>query len=423
MVRLKVLGIFGFGRGVPMLPRCHIGAPEALRPSWSVVLTRWYRLVLITLRSARLLDTVSRPMLHSTIWGRATSAHDRHSPPGEPVLSARKSRILNLLIGDYIRQATPIASESIARHGDLGVSPATIRNDVVELEQEDYITRPHTSAGSVPSDKGYRFYVESMMPSDLIPPEIQESIRARLADAERDLDDWTRVGAAILASLVGNLAIATFPKAPESRVKRVELVGLQDFLALMIVVFEQARLRRHLIRLQERQEPADLQESANKLSHILKGRTWQETESIDPELSPLEEEMFSSAVLMLKEEDRTDYRDHYLDGLRNLVRQPEFAEGDQVQTLVGAVEDGTLARAILDETPNRGVVRVVIGEEAQGDMLRPLSVVIGRYGVPGEAAGAVGAIGPVRMEYAKAIAGVELMASVMRSMVESVPSR
>jgi len=321
--------------------------------------------------------------------------------------------------------ATPIASESIARGGDLGVSPATIRNDVVELEQEGYITRPHTSAGSIPSDKGYRFYVESttQMPGELIPPEVRNSIRAQLTEAERDLDDWTKVGAAILASLVGNLAIATFPKAPKSRVRRVELVGLQDFFALMVVVFEQARLRRHLIRMKEHLEPADLQESANKISHILKGKTWQETESIDTDLSPLEREMFSSAVLMLKEEDRTDYRDHDLDGLRNLLGQPEFADGGQVQALVGAVEDGSLAQAILDETPKRGIVRVVIGEEAQGDMLRPMSVVIGRYGVPGGAAGAVGAVGPVRMEYTKAIAGVELMASVMSSMVEGVQSR
>ena len=157
--------------------------------------------------------------------------------------------------------ATPIASESIARGGDLGVSPATIRNDVVELEQEGYITRPHTSAGSIPSDKGYRLYVESttQMPGELIPPEVRNSIRAQLTEAERDLDDWTKVGAAILASLVGNLAIATFPKAPKSRVRRVELVGLQDFFALMVVVFEQARLRRHLIRMKEHLEPADLQ--------------------------------------------------------------------------------------------------------------------------------------------------------------------
>ncbi len=341
---------------------------------------------------------------------------------GEAVLTERKSRILNLIVSDYIRRAAPIASEMIARHGNLDVSPATIRNDVIELEQDGYITRPHTSSGSVPLDKGYRFYVESVTsaPNDLIPMEVQESIRSQLIEVERNLEDWTKVGAAMLAGLVGTMSIATFPKALESRVTHVELVGLQDFLALMIVVFQQAGLRRQLIRLKKNLKPDELKTTANKVSHILKGRTWQETETLDLQLSSLEEEMVESVVAMLKQEDRINSRDHYLDGLSYLLEEPEFSGGEQVRALVAAVEDGSLAQAILDEAPNGGVVRVVIGEEARGHMLRPLSVVIGQYEVAGEAVGAVGAVGPVRMEYTKTIAGVELMTSVMRSMVERV---
>jgi len=341
------------------------------------------------------------------------------------VLSERAKRILNIIVGDYIKEVAPIASEAIARKHELGVSSATIRNDVVELEHEGFITRPHQSAGSVPLDKGYRFYVESVaeMKTQLIPAHVRASIQREMTKVERDIDEWSSVAAAVLARLVNNMAIATFPKAKESRVKHLELVGLQDFLALFIVVFEQARLRRQLIRLREPMAPAELQGSANRVNEKLVGLTRREIESKELNLDPLEKELVSTTVVMLGDEDRAEHRDHYLDGLRNLLAQPEFADRERMQGFVRAVEDGSLAQAILDETPEVGVTRVVIGQENRGDMLWPLSVVIGQYGIPGEAVGAVGAVGPMRMEYTKTIAGVELMADVMSGLVEGVRNR
>ena len=341
------------------------------------------------------------------------------------MLTARAEKILNLIVGDYIKKATPIPSQAIAREHNLGVSPATIRNDVVELEQEGFISRPHQSAGSVPLDKGYRVYVESVVSTQAhrIPSGIRASIRTQLREVEQDIEGWTSVAAAVLARLVGNMAIATFPKAPESRVRHIELVGLQEFLSLLIVVFQQARLRRQLIRLQEPVDSEDLQVSARRVSELIQGLTWKEIVSNEMALSPLEQQLVSTTVVMQKEEDQSNYRDHYLDGLGNLLRQPEFADNRQVREFVQGVEDGSLAEAVLKETPEMGVVRVVIGQENRGDMLWPLSVVIGRYGVPGDASGVVGVIGPVRMEYTRTIASVELMANVMSGLAESVQSR
>lgn len=341
------------------------------------------------------------------------------------MLTTRAKKVLNLIVGDYIKEATPIASEAIARKHELGVSPATIRNDVVELEQEGFLMRPHTSAGSIPLDKGYRLYVETVTETNVehIPPHVRGSIHREMIEVERDIDDWSKVAAAVLARLINNVAIATFPKARESRVKHLELVRLQDVLALLIVVFEQTRLRRQLIRLEEPMTPGDLQISANRVKEKLVGLTRREIDSQEMTLDPLEEELVSSTVVMLEDEDRTEHRDHYLDGLRNLLAQPEFADNENISGFVRSVEDGSLARAVLDETPEAGLIKVVIGQENRGDMLWPLSVVIGQYGIPGEAAGAVGAVGPVRMEYTKTIAGVELMADVMSELVESVRDR
>ena len=341
------------------------------------------------------------------------------------MLTERQEHILGLIVGDYIKYASPIGSESIARNHDLKVSSATIRNDVAQLEDEGYTTRPHLSAGSVPLDKGYRQYVESVVDTDVshINPTVQSSVRKRMIDAERDMDTWTGVAATILSQLAGNMAIVTFPKARESRIKHMELVYLQEYLFMLIVVLEEARLRRHLIRFKKPVHPADLEASANKVKHHLVGLTRHEIGELEPvALTPLEEELLEATVLILNEEDQADYRDHYVDGLRNLLSQPEFSDGESMRAMVEGVEDGSIIQAILEETAEGGVVRVVIGHEHQGDVLWPLSVVVCQYGIPGEAVGVMGAVGPTRMEYSKTIASVKLLSSTMSELVQSVHS-
>ena len=339
-------------------------------------------------------------------------------------MTPRQATVLNLIVDDYITAAAPIPSQAIARKHDLGVSSATVRNEVAHLEDSGYLTRPHTSAGSVPLDKAYRFHVESLTSIEMerIPEGVQSTIRARLSEVERDLDEWARVAATVLASLVGNMAITTFPKARESRVKHLEVVQLQDLLAMAIIVLEQARLRRQIIILRERVEPSEMEASANKVRNYLTGLTRREIEINEFELTPLEESLVDATVLSLREEERGTYSEHYLDGLRNLLNQPEFSGNERVRPLVEAFEDGTLVHAILEQTPEGNVVRVTIGQENRGDMLWPMSVVICQYGIPDQVFGAMGAIGPTRMEYSKTIAAVKFLSSAMGELVEGVSS-
>ena len=341
------------------------------------------------------------------------------------MLTPRQETILNLIVDDHIRTAAPVASETIARLPDLAVSPATIRNEVGCLEDAGYITRPHPSAGSVPADKAYRLYVESLanVAAEDIPARVRRRVRKDLSEVERDVDEWANVAAGVLARIVGNLAIATFPKAKESRVRHLELVYLQNVLAMLIVVLEEARLARQLIRLKRPVEPSELEASTNKVKKELVGLTRREIESKVMDLSPLEGELVEAATMVLKEEDRAANRDHYVDGLRNILGQPEFAENEKVRALVERVEDGSLVNAVLAEAPEGDVVRVVIGQENRGDVLWPLSVVICQYGIPDEAVGAVGAVGPTRMEYSRTIPRVKFMASVMSELVEVVRPR
>ena len=341
-------------------------------------------------------------------------------------MTSRERLILNLIVSDYIREATPVASEMIARRHDLGVSSATIRNDVVELEQGGFIMRPHVSAGSIPLGKAYRMYVESLQVAHLTAatPEMITHIRNRLSEVERVIDEWSNVAAAILAGLVGNLAIVTLPRSREARIRHVELVGLQDILALLVLVLDQAKVRRQLVKLSKPTDPETLHTLANKLNHQFAGLSSREIRAVEGELSDVESEVIDATVEVLQEEDRVRNRDYILVGLRNLLNQPEFEDKDIIAGIVEHIEDGALAQAVLsDAFESGGVVRVVIGHEHKDEMLRPFSVVLGQYGVPGEATGVIGAIGPMRMEYPKTIASVELMVRLMSDLAQGVSSR
>ena len=324
---------------------------------------------------------------------------------------------------DYIHDAVPIFSESLARnHRHLGVSPATVRNEVAAIEEQGYISRPHSSAGSVPDDSAYRLYVESVLAEDgpHVPSHQRSAISNRFRKVEDDMDQWGSVAAALIAQIVGNLGIATFPKTSVSRVKHLELVPVQDFLALLIVVLEQAKLRKQLIRFQEPVDNAEMESMSTRLRSQVTGLTHQEIAVQPMSLTSPERQAVDATIVMLQEEDDSAHEDHYVRGLRNLLDQPEFVDYEKVRPIVHGIEDGTLIEAALEEAPVGEVVRVVIGQENRGSALRPLSVVICRYGVPGHALGTIGVIGPTRMEYNRAISGIGFISSIMNGMVRSV---
>ena len=338
------------------------------------------------------------------------------------MLTKRQELILKIIIADYTRTATPIASEAVARKRELSVSSATVRNDVAVLRDNGYVAHPHTSAGSVPLDKAYRFFVESIQPvmDTAIPQNARDRAREQLQHVLQNLDEWANVSAAVLSGLVGNMAIATFPKAQETRVRHLDIVRIQDLLVMLIVVLEQARLHRQLIRLPHPMATDELEESTTRLRSYLMGHNQHEIDLQQMHLTPLEEELVEATVTVLQEEEKAVYHDHYVDGIRNLLSQPEFAENERARAIVEGVEDGSLAQTILSETPEGGVLRVIIGHEYPDDAMLPLSVVVCQYGHPHHAVGALGVVGPTRMEYTRTIAGVRFVSSAMSELLENV---
>ena len=191
---------------------------------------------------------------------------------GSPrALKDRTGTILKVLVNEFITTATPVASEDIARVSPLKVSSATIRNEMAELEGDGYIRRPHISAGGVPSDKGYRYYVESLEELVELPREMQTRIRDQFSHAHRGIETWVQTAVASLSTMVGNMAIVTFPRATSARLKYIDIVYLQEFLALIIIVLQEARLTQHILPLEGPATQGELTEAANKLNDCLSG--------------------------------------------------------------------------------------------------------------------------------------------------------
>jgi len=336
------------------------------------------------------------------------------------MLTERKAELLKTLVGEYIESASPVASESVAKKHSLGVSPATVRNDMADLEEQGYISRPHHSSGAVPSDKGYRFYVETLSLVEEPPPEFQYTVRYQFTKAERDIEGWTQMAATALAQLVNNVALVTYPREVESRLMRINLVQVQESLAFLILVLQEVKLRKQLLPLSEPLTSDDLQMVANRLSTSLSGLSRQEILTKTVNVSPFERIVTDMVIDIMEAEDRALYSDHYIEGLRHLLNQPEFSQGEKAREIVEILEDKELPKVVLAEAPEWGHMKVIIGEENRVTFLHPLSMVVCQYGLPGGGLGSISALGPTRMEYSRTIAGVRFISSLMTDLLAQV---
>lgn len=336
------------------------------------------------------------------------------------MLTQRKTELLKTLVGEYIGSASPVPSETVAKKHPLGVSSATVRNEMAHLEEEGYITRPHHSAGAVPLDKGYRLYVETLSNVEELPQEFQHTVRYQFSNAEKDIDGWTRLAATALSQLVNNVALVTYPREPESRLIRINLVNIQESLAFVILVLQEAKIKKQLLPLSKPVTSDDLQAVSNKLSDSLGGLSRREILEMSLDVSPFERTVTGVVLDIMEAEDHALYSDHYIEGLSHLLGQPEFSEGDKAREIVEVLQDKELPKAVLAEAPEWGRMKVIIGGENRVTFLHPLSMIVCQYGLPGGGLGSISALGPTRMEYSNTIAGVRFIASLMTELMVQV---
>ena len=335
-------------------------------------------------------------------------------------LTARREAVLGIIVGEYIATAAPVASETISRNYQLGVSPATIRNDMAYLEEIGYITRPYTSAGTMPLDRGYRYYVESLTKNVRLPRDEQAHIRNLFNEVEDGFDRWLKLAADLMARLVRNAALVTFPKSSHCQFKHVELVAVHEFLALLILVLSNAVLRRQLLHFNKPMNQEQLTSLANRLNSAYSGLTSSEISTKKLEFLPEQEWIAENIVDIMIAEDETEKDEPYLEGLRLMFGQPEFAQKDRMLDILELMEAKDWFSSALSQRSSDEGVQIVIGEENQTEALRDLSMVFSRYGVPQQLGGTIAVIGPTRMDYQRAISTVGYVSELLSALIAGV---
>ena len=338
------------------------------------------------------------------------------------MLSARSETILKSIVGQYIVRATPVPSQSIINDFELAVSSATIRNEMMRLEQEGYITRPHPSAGSIPLDKGYRYYVETL--SDIELPLAERLLVSHLFhQVERDLEDWLSLAATLTAQLVQNVAVVTLPKPAQCRFRHLELVAIRNSLALVVLVLHGAMLRQQLITFDQATSQDELTAIANRFNDAYAGKTRDKISAKKLKLSAAEQLVADCLLKIMRDEDEQEYEHSSLDGLHFTLNQPEFRRGEGGQILMELVDGRNLMRTITPQKMTGSQVQVIIGKENRAETIQKCSVVISRYGLPEEAVGVISVVGPTRMPYARTISAVHYISSALSRLVAELYGR
>jgi heat-inducible transcriptional repressor len=309
-----------------------------------------------------------------------------------------------------------VPSQVIADNAELGVSPATIRNEMAFLEREGYLIRPHTSAGCIPSDKGYRHYVEANEGASL-PREEQRLISHTFHQVEKEVEAWVSLTATLLARLVQNVAVVSLPKSTDCKLKHLELIALQEARVLVVAVLDGAVVKEKLITFSEAVTQLSLAVISAKLNSLYDGLTSRQIAAKQTELSPLEKQATDYLLGIMQAEDSQEYQEPYLEGWHFMLNQPEFAQSGRMRVLMELVERRGFLKVIVPVKLSQPGVHVIIGKENQDEAIQNCSVVICHYGVPDQANGTIAVVGPTRMPYSRTIPTVCYLSSVLSQLV------
>ncbi len=339
-------------------------------------------------------------------------------------LDLRAQAILRAVIEEYVNTATPVGSLALVERYGLGVSSATVRSILAELEANGLLTHPHTSAGRVPTDAGYRFYVESIVDSVPLPAVEQLMIRHQFGQVEFASEHWFRLAATTLASLTRAAGLATPAKPHAAHVRRVDLVAINDRLASLIVVLQEGSIKQQLVTLDEPTDQDALSQVAALVNDRIVGRTAtaaaraiQGIRTSDS-VGTLAVRVGERVVRTLREYDAEAIEELFSDGLLNVMSAPEFAESDKLRRVFTALENRAYLGGLVGSVADRGQVQVFIGQENEPAEMRDVSLVLAPYGRPGRAVGIVGVLGPTRMSYPHAIGTVRFVSGLMNELLD-----
>ncbi len=328
-------------------------------------------------------------------------------------LDPRKQEILRAVIHSHIETAEPVGSEALAHRGRLGVSSATIRNEMGALEAMGYLAQPHTSAGRIPTDRGYRVYVDSLLQEEQLSAGERLRLRRRLATALLERERVPVEVARALATVTNYASLVAQPHPEQLVFRHLHLIPLESTRVLAVIVTNAGVLRGQTLELQEPMDPEGLDRLSRTVSQRLEGVPLGEI-SDETLTRVVDKAAWQQRVVrqltewLLRQMPAADRR-IYIEGTANILTQPEFRDARAARPVLEALEHEEVIAGLLEGAPDLPVW-ITIGSEHRVEDLRGCSVVAAAYRVGGQPIGALGIVGPTRMHYGRVISLVRFLA-------------
>lgn len=318
-----------------------------------------------------------------------------------------------MLIRTYIETGQPVGSNTLVSRYTLDYSSATVRNEVALLSELGYVYQPHTSGGRMPTEVGYRYFVQKLLGEFHLPLRERQMIRHQFHQARLDIAQWMRLAAAILARTSHGASFVTAPQSTANRFKHIQLIETQGRLVLMVMVLYGGEIMQQMLTLAEPLSQARLSQAADRLNRLYDGMSYANLRRQPARSDVLENEVTRLILDMLQRTDARSISDIYRDGLVNIL------ENEGTRQAVRVLEERTLLASVISEAllPEAKGVQVVIGGDGRWEELKDCTIILSRYGVAQDISGTVAVIGPTRMAYGHNVAAVQFVADLMSGFV------
>ena len=334
-------------------------------------------------------------------------------------LTERKLKILQAIVGDFIYSAEPVGSRTISRKYDMGVSAATIRNEMSDLEDMGFLTHPHTSAGRIPSDRAYRLYVNSLMKKYELPEKEKQAIEKEISENMTELDKTIQHASNLLSRLTNLTAFAMTPNQDENKLKYVNILPVDERTVVLMIVAESGKVTNTAVRLKSQYDPKTLELLSKVLTHNYRGRSLSSILTLDiikdlesdiVSMGKVAENIIPSFISTLENMLNVDL---YIDGLENIFSIPEYNDINKAKVFMNMVSrKQELTKLLMNR--KSGVI-VTIGNENDDDIMKDCSLITATYCVDGHCVGKLGVVGPTRMKYDEVTSVVEFLTQNLNS--------
>jgi heat-inducible transcriptional repressor len=335
----------------------------------------------------------------------------------------RAQRILHDLIDEYITNGCPVGSQTLAQRGSIDLSAATLRNVMAELEEMGYLFQPHVSAGRIPTEKALRFYVDTILEVRSLTMSEKKMIREKYTYDQMELSDLLKETSQVLSEISKNISVVVMPKFITTVFKLIEFVNLGRDRILVIFVSQSGVVQNRVIAVDEEMPQLELDNYARYLNELLKGLTLQEVknkilEEMQKEKNSYDLLMSKALALSKKALDSNDEAEVYVEGMLNLLEYPEFAEVKTMKRILHAIEEKQRLLKLLNKALAAKGVQIFIGSENELQDMEGCSLVTAPYAKKNQILGALGVIGPTRMDYERIIPIVDYTAKIVSRMLE-----